>query len=635
MTLGHEGGWSLPKGGRQEDRLLGTRALEWVRENWVPLLASAVGAPMIVVWLEPMGVLSPYYFSSLLQGFAALLGIGVAGVLVAVQLASHYYGQSFAYRQLVAARHLGICLTLYVSVLGLCALALGTEALLRMVPVLTTATGTAVLALSAFAMKASWDLLRHMFYASTPGGAISWIGRCLLEGDLDSASDLVGVLDSASRDRGSWDDAWRSCRVLLSTCLAYPGKSSASGLLLLAACLAQHSLDKAHAEHREDMVNDLWKLAERALSSGRGGAANVLAWLLDLTTEAPEGLVDRLQGSASNAAGVPSGPQMLLEVLEQERARTAAVWSLLAPRLFAAPAGARQGLTPPASLAGKVGSRETSERRLDAIKRRYAVDDQLEIVLRQSWHTEDYDEMLRVGRNMSRPLYLSGNHRLRLMMGQLLQSLAERGDRQEFQYSLLIDDVGWSSVLDEDVVLGLENVARGTLMAEECGDPYFQARGYRHVAGVLMKRGHAQDALIMLRKAEDLAATIATEDPKREMLGGIWYGRGTALAQMGMTFEALMSCLHARQYYEKIRDTSREARTHALEGELAEAVELPGRAIVAFREGLARARTSSRREEIARSCEGIARAAYKLGKHYRARKYAGIADRMRKTIHLS
>ena len=119
----------------------------------------AVGALSVAVGhsLQPGSQPALYYFSSLLQGFAALLGLTVSAALVSLQLATSNYGLLLSPRRILSQPALWLCLSGHLAVILLSASALGLPGLPQIwCTILATTTffvGAVTLGLTVLAVK--------------------------------------------------------------------------------------------------------------------------------------------------------------------------------------------------------------------------------------------------------------------------------------------------------------------------------------------------------------------------------------------------------------------------------------------------------------------------------------------------
>jgi hypothetical protein len=159
--------------------------------------ASAVPVGWVVI---PGSDWALSYFSSSFQGFAALLGIALAGTSVNFQLAVQEYGTVIGARLLFSEKSSAWCLVSLALVVALSGLALVlaplSETVLRLGAV-------AVFAGSVVAGFQLWQLLRRFSLSLTPRAVVAriveeWLSRAeeALEGD---GQEVVGVMHRLAR----------------------------------------------------------------------------------------------------------------------------------------------------------------------------------------------------------------------------------------------------------------------------------------------------------------------------------------------------------------------------------------------------------------------------------------------------
>jgi len=161
-----------------------------------------LGAAACVGWaLDPTLEWARYYFSSFFQGFAALLGIAVTGMLVSHQLNVQQYG-----RLRPEEEELGICLGLHASVMFLAALGLGVGSswfagVLRLIASL-------VFFLATVAAMLTWRLVQGSIQSLRPRQAM----QALVEDYLREHETLSSVIEHFDRlyqaGRKPFMDGW-------------------------------------------------------------------------------------------------------------------------------------------------------------------------------------------------------------------------------------------------------------------------------------------------------------------------------------------------------------------------------------------------------------------------------------------
>ncbi len=199
---------------------------------------------------------------------------------------------------------------------------------------------------------------------------------------------------------------------------------------------------------------------------------------------------------------------------------------------------------------------------------------------------QDYQTILRIGRPLSRTLWLEGQYKTRVEVGKAVEAAAGALGDKKAQCQALIDDIGWTLVVLGKDAEAEKFIQRGITIAQN-KLPEFAAKGHRHLAGISLQRKLPPDALKHLDDAANAAIGIAQQDEKDDMLGNIDYLRASAFLASG-------DLVAAEKFLDKaeaeFKDESRAVKIFALRGKLAERKNDPLAAKDSFREGLKEAK---------------------------------------------
>ena len=246
----------------------------------------------------------------------------------------------------------------------------------------------------------------------------------------------------------------------------------------------------------------------------------------------------------------------------------------------------------------------------------------------------DYQTVLRIGRPLSRALWLEGQYDTRVAVGRVVEEAASRLNEPHAQAQALVDDIGWTSVALGRLDEAEKNILRGIDIANGNGLDYLAAKGHRHLGGIEIQRTRPSKALSWLDLAEEAAKGIKDEKAKLEMIAGIRYGQAEAYLRLDRLNDAERSSSEARELFVRSDDRSRAVKTYA---QLGKVCERKGNILEArdfYRKGLKLAEDTNRRDEIIRNHLGLARVAWAENKKEETEKHLDTAKEMQKVTPL-
>ena len=122
-----------------------------------------------------------------------------------------------------------------------------------------------------------------------------------------------------------------------------------------------------------------------------------------------------------------------------------------------------------------------------------------------AFQEERWEEVIKIGSVLSRPLWVTGKYKLRVEVGKLVEAAASYNDRPHQQASALIDDLGWTKFVLGDVGAGKKYISHGISIAEKCSDSYMAHKGYRHLSAISMEEDNLEKARKYLQKSSECA----------------------------------------------------------------------------------------------------------------------------------
>lgn len=238
----------------------------------------------------------------------------------------------------------------------------------------------------------------------------------------------------------------------------------------------------------------------------------------------------------------------------------------------------------------------------------------------------DYSTLIRFGVALSRPLWLQGEYKARIAIGQIVEDAAARIDNKKAQATALIDDLGWTYVALKQFEEAEKNIQHGKGIASEISNHYLVARALRHLAGMAIERNALDNAIDFCNQAIKEAEKIPDVEDKEEMIAGIEYAFSVIFWMKNDLIIAKNYCLSARAKFEKLEDNERLAKTFSLLGKIGEKDGDLENAKDIYRRGLQFAEQMNIRDEIIRNHLGLARILLRQGQ--KATEHLNIAKNL-------
>ena len=138
---------------------------------------------------------------------------------------------------------------------------------------------------------------------------------------------------------------------------------------------------------------------------------------------------------------------------------------------------------------------------------------------------KDYEEIIRFGTAISRPLWLSQNYESRKRVGKYVYNAAIQTKNKFEKTRVLIDDIGWTCVELLQYDEAKESLEQGIKSAENAGDIFYKAKAYRHLFGLNYRMGNNEKAQEMLDIAILETEKISSSKEKDEAVAEINYSQ--------------------------------------------------------------------------------------------------------------
>lgn len=240
--------------------------------------------------------------------------------------------------------------------------------------------------------------------------------------------------------------------------------------------------------------------------------------------------------------------------------------------------------------------------------------------LEAAYHEGRWEEVLKIGGVLSRPLWVTGKYKLRVRLGKLVEAAAAYSDRPIQQATALIDDLGWTKFALGEVEEAKRNILHGIGIANEAGSKYLAYKGYRHLSGIALENGSLNEAIEFHNRAEEFANQLLDGVAKQEALAGLQHNKALIEMKRRNWVDALREFQVAQKLYRDAGDNERYVKQYPLMGEVLYEMGRFGEAKDVFREGLSASRQESRKDGILQNNLGIAKIALHEGDIEEARR---------------
>lgn len=252
--------------------------------------------------------------------------------------------------------------------------------------------------------------------------------------------------------------------------------------------------------------------------------------------------------------------------------------------------------------------------------------------LEAAYRDRKWDEVIKIGGVLSRPLWVTGKYRLRVKLGKLVEAASAYSHRTKEQASALIDDLGWTKFVLGEVDEAKSNVLHGIKIAEESNNLYLTYKGHRHLSEIAVEAGSLSEASTHYEMALKYAQQLPDGTLKQEAIAGLQLNKARMEIKRGNWEEALRELDAAEQLYQILGDNERRVKLYSFKGEVLYQMGQLKSAKDTYREGLSASKQESRKDSVLQNLLGVAKIALQEGDAEEARRAyeesAGIAHEL-------
>jgi hypothetical protein len=247
---------------------------------------------------------------------------------------------------------------------------------------------------------------------------------------------------------------------------------------------------------------------------------------------------------------------------------------------------------------------------------RYRRENQFDVLvfLKEEARKEHWVEVLRLGYPMSRPLWLSGRHKLRVEIGEILKDAATNVEKESIKIgnetlkpvkilaSACIDDLGWTRYILGDSAKAIDSIKYGIKKAEDAGYDSLAIKGYRHLCGIFDELNDDEGAKEAKKEIARLLYAMGKKGIDSheiaEIRVGLTFSEAESCARrkdFGLAIEKINDCKDA---YHGMGDYERYVKTFDLKARVFLEKHDYGNAELVIEEGIAAARNWERHERL-------------------------------------
>ena len=225
--------------------------------------------------------------------------------------------------------------------------------------------------------------------------------------------------------------------------------------------------------------------------------------------------------------------------------------------------------------------------------------------LNSSFEKEKWEEVIKIGSVLSRPLWVTGKYNLRINIGKLVEEASAYSNNQEKQASTLIDDLGWTYVALKDYDQAKKNIMHGLEIAKTINNPVIACKAYRHLSGICLRENKIELAKEYSKQSQGYLEVIQDIKIKKEMKAGLLYLEAV-IYKAGKNFNESISKLEkAAELYENEKDNDRYSKCLTLKGNILFEMGEYNISKDIFRKSLALSKKISREDQVIENYLGL------------------------------
>jgi tetratricopeptide (TPR) repeat protein len=252
--------------------------------------------------------------------------------------------------------------------------------------------------------------------------------------------------------------------------------------------------------------------------------------------------------------------------------------------------------------------------------------------LKKALDSKHYHEVIRIGSALSKPFFLSGNYKVRLNIGHLVEEAAAAINDEERQAIELIDSIGWMYVELGNLDEGEKHIKHGLQLAKERKNYFYVSKAYRHLGAICRRRKNYESAEIYYLQSLEEAEKITEGSKKIEAIAGTNYAQTLLYFHRGNFIKAEEIIELAIKKFEEIKYYEKVNMSLITKADILFAIEKIPEAKDLYRKVMHLSETSSQRLQMVSSYIGLAKVYIKENDWIKAIEYLEKSERVEKEL---
>lgn len=189
-----------------------------------------------------------------------------------------------------------------------------------------------------------------------------------------------------------------------------------------------------------------------------------------------------------------------------------------------------------------------------AYRRGRMLENRVHLLVQRLSKEDRHREVIRWGRCVSRPLWLSGNYESRLVIGEMVLASARAVKDIDAEIKALIDDCGWTLVEMGRWEDASSRLTEGRDLAKKNGKDHLYAKSLRHLSGRELRNDNHDIAKATLAEAETATMALTPCDDTTELTAELHYAKSSLALATGDLKTAFSEIKEAERLYAGLPD---------------------------------------------------------------------------------
>ena len=225
----------------------------------------------------------------------------------------------------------------------------------------------------------------------------------------------------------------------------------------------------------------------------------------------------------------------------------------------------------------------------------------------KAYNSENWNEVVKIGSVLSRPLWVTGKYELRIKVGKMVAKSASSSSHPFEQAQALIDDIGWTNHEIGNIKEAIKNIEHGVKIASEFGFYGLKYKGNRHLSGIFLESDIVKAREYLgLNKSKDIINKFDNSLEKNIAIAGNLVNEAMILDKEQDFQRALDLYKEAFKIYENNKDNDRKVKLYYFIGNNLKSQTRFSEAEDSFRKGLEEAKREARKDCTLKCLIGIA-----------------------------